>query len=152
MYKKTITYDDFDGNQRTEDFYFNLTKAELMELQFGWDGGLHNVLQKIMQAQDTKRVMEYFKMILLKAYGEKTLDGRGFVKVDADGHSLAQLNFVPTEAYSQMYILLATDEAAASEFINGIMPKNLDEEVKGNNTVEDKKEQAPVLPGPGANK
>lgn len=149
MYKKTITYTDFDGNERTEDFYFNLTKAELMEMQFSWDGGLHKVLQKMIQEQDTKRLMEYFKMMLVKSYGEKSLDGKKFLKEDENGRSLAQLNFVPTEAYSQMYVMLATDDKEATAFVNGIMPKNLEEDVKAITEKNDK--PADVLPGPGAN-
>ena len=152
MYKKTITYTDFDDNERTEDFYFNLTKAELMEMQFSWDGGLHKVLQKMIQEQDTKRLMEYFKMMLVKSYGEKSLDGKKFLKEDENGRSLAQLNFVPTEAYSQMYMMLATDDKEATAFVNGIMPKNLDEEVKAIAEKKEDNKPAEVLPGPGANK
>ena len=149
MYKKTVTYEDYDGNERTEDLYFNLNKAEVMEMQFSWDGGLYNTLQKMINEKDTKRLMEYFKMILLKSYGEKSLDGKKFLKEDENGRSLAQLNFVPTEAYSQLYIMLATDADEASKFINGIMPKNLEDDI---NKATDKKEGQKVIPGPGADK
>ena len=144
MRKETITYKDYDGEERTEDFYFNLNKAELLEMEMSWDGGLQKVLRKITQERDNKRIIEMFKMIILRAYGEKSLDGRRFLKVDDDGRSLAQKNFVPTEAYSYLFTKLATDDKYAADFVNQIIPENADDEVA------DKKEPAKVLPGPGA--
>lgn len=141
MRKETITYTDYEGETRTEDFFFNLNKAEVLELEMSWDGGLQKFLQRIVNEKDQKRIIEMFKMIVLKSYGEKSMDGKKFLKVDDQGRSLAQLNFVPTEAYSELFMKLATDEKAASDFINGIIPKNI---------TEDHKEPAKVLPGPGA--
>ena len=118
MIKKTITYTDYDGNDRTEDFYFNLTKAEVMEMEMMTDGGLQKMIEKIIQTSDTKRIIEIFKSIILKSYGEKSPDGRRFIKNDELREGFAQ-----TEAYSQLFMELATDAKAATDFVNGIIPK-----------------------------
>lgn len=118
MIKKTITYTDYDGNERTEDFYFNLTKAEVMEMEMMTDGGLEKTINKIIQTTDTKRIIELFKSIILKSYGEKSLDGRRFIKNDEIREAFSQ-----TEAYSQLFMELATDAKAASEFVNGVIPQ-----------------------------
>ena len=80
MLKKTMTYKDFDDVERTEDFYFNLTKAELTELELSQDGGLVKVIEKIIAEQDSKKIVEMFKDLILKAVGEKSLDGKKFIK------------------------------------------------------------------------
>ena len=120
MFKKTITYTDFDGNERTEDFYFNLTKAEVTEMELSAKGGLVKQLQKIVAEQDSKRIVEIFKDLILKAYGEKSPDGRRFVKNDEIRDSFSQ-----SGAYSDLFMELATDAELASTFINGIVPSNL---------------------------
>lgn len=140
MRKETITYIDYDGEERTGEYYFNLSKAELIDLEMSWDGGLQKVLRKITQEKDTKRIIEMFKMIISKSYGEKSLDGKKFRKTDDDGRSLFKMNFEPTEAYSELFTKLATDEQAASDFVNEIMPKNFAEDVAKLATDE--------LPGP----
>lgn len=118
MLKKTISYTDYDGNERTEDFYFNLSKAEIAEMELGSVGGLERTLQQIAQTQDRPRLVELFKTIILKSYGEKSLDGRRFVKSEELSTAFAQ-----TEAYSELFMQLATDSDMASKFINGILPK-----------------------------
>ena len=143
MRKETITYTDYDGETRTEDFFFNLNKAEILELELSWDGGMRRMLQKIVNEKDQRRMIEMFKMIIAKAYGEKSMDGKKFVKTDENGRSLFHKNFEPTEAYSDLFIKLSMDEKAASDFINGIIPKNLDEKAASG-------EASKVLPGPGA--
>lgn len=125
MYIKRIDYEDYDGNKRTKEAYFNLNKAELLELQMSWDGGLEKVLKKIVEEKDQKRMIEMFKMIILKAYGEKSLDGDRFVKTPEITEAFTQ-----TEAYSELFMELATNDQAAADFINGIMPKNLVDEAK----------------------
>ena len=125
MYIKRIEYEDYDGNKRTKEAYFNLNKAELLELQMSWDGGLEKVLKKIVEEKDQKRMIEMFKMIILKAYGEKSLDGDRFVKTPEITEAFTQ-----TEAYSELFMELATNDKAAADFINGIMPKNIVEEAK----------------------
>ncbi|GHU55246.1 hypothetical protein FACS1894132_11060 [Clostridia bacterium] len=120
MLKKTITYTDFDGNERTEDFYFNLSKAEVTELQYGTTGGIDQFLRKIVTEQDTKNIIKAFKEILLLAYGEKSPDGRRFVKSKEISDGFSQ-----TEAYSDLFMELASNAEVASEFINGIIPQQL---------------------------
>ena len=124
MLKKSITYEDFNGVERKEDFYFNLSKAEIMEMQFGTVGGLDVMLQKIVDAKDVKSIMNTFKMLILKAYGVKSDDGRRFIKSEEIAKEFEQ-----TEAYSILYMELATDDNAAAEFVNGIMPKDVVAEV-----------------------
>ena len=120
MLKKTIKYEDFDGNERSEDFYFNLTKAELMEMELSTEGGLEKRIQSIINAQDIPKIVAIFKDLILRSYGEKSLDGKRFIKNDEIRDAFAQ-----TEAYSELFMELATDEKAASEFVKGIVPKNL---------------------------
>lgn len=118
MLKKNIKYVDYDGNDRAEDFYFNLNKAEVIELQLGTVGGLTKTLEKIVQEKDTSRIIEYFKTIILKAYGEKSADGRRFIKSPELRDAFEQ-----TEAYSELFMELASDAKMAAEFINGVLPK-----------------------------
>ena len=120
MIKKTVTYTDFDGNERTEDFYFHLTEQELTEWELSVDGGLSGVLRRIVNSRDDKKLMEIFKDLLLRSYGVKTPDGRGFIKNEEVLNS-----FKYTQAFSDIYMELATDDKAASEFVNGIIPANL---------------------------
>ena len=118
MLKKTITYTDYDGNERTEDFYFNLKKSEVMEMEMGTTGGMRKMLEKIVADQDSKRIIETFKDIILRAYGEKTADGKRFIKSQELADAFSQ-----TEAYSELFMELATDADAAAVFINGIIPQ-----------------------------
>lgn len=118
MLKKTQTYTDFDGNERTEDFYFNLTEAELTELEYSMNGGLSQLLEKIIKEDDQKQIIEYFKKIVIMAYGVKSLDGRQFVKNDR-----VREEFASTVAYSDIFMELSHDANKAAEFVNGIMPK-----------------------------
>ena len=120
MLKKTITYTDFNGVARTEDFYFNLSKAELMEMELGTHGGFAEMLHKIVDANDAPTIMKTFKSFILKAYGEKSADGKRFIKSDEISNAFAQ-----TEAYSQIFMELITDAEAAANFINGIIPAEL---------------------------
>ena len=133
MIKKTITYTDYDGNERTEDFYFNLSKAELMEMDFSATGGMEKMIKRIVEAQDTKRIIEVFKDIILKSYGEKSADGRKFLKV-VDGRKLSE-EFAQTEAYSELFMELATNDKAATEFINGVIPQSLAAEMAAANNA-----------------
>ena len=117
MLKKTITYTDYNGVERTEDFWFNLSKAEIMEMEMSTTGGLTETIQKVVQTQDAPAIIKIFKNLVLKAYGEKSPDGKRFIKSD----ELA-LAFSQTEAYSNLFMELATDADAAAKFINGIIP------------------------------
>ena len=130
MLKKTITYTDYNGSERTEDFYFNLTKAEIMEMELTTAGGLSEMIEKIVAAKDAPTIIKVFKDLVLKAYGEKSPDGKRFMKEDADGRPLYP-KFRDTEAYSIMFMELATDADKAAEFINGIIPPDARDAAKG---------------------
>ena len=117
MLKKTISYTDFDGNERKEDFYFNLSKAEVTEMELSVNGGLSAMLTKILAEQDSKRIIESFKELILKSYGEKSLDGKRFIKSQELRDAFEQ-----TEAYSEMFMEVAMNAGAAAEFVNGIIP------------------------------
>jgi len=122
MLKKTVTYEDYNGTERTEDFYFNLNKAEITEMELGTTGGLSEMIKKVVATQDAPAIIKIFKDLVLKAYGEKSADGRRFIKIAPDGHRLAD-DFAQTEAYSQIFMELAFDADAAAKFVNGIVPK-----------------------------
>lgn len=129
MLKKTIAYTDYNGVERKEDFYFNLSKAEIMEMEMSTSGGLTEMISKIVAAQDTPAIIKLFKDLVLRAYGEKSLDGKRFVKIDENGIPLSRA-FSQTEAYSVLFMELATDEEAASEFVNGIVPADVSKAAK----------------------
>lgn len=120
MIKKTITYEDYNGVERTENFYFNLNKAEVLEMEMGTEGGMAESIQKIVDAKDAPAIIRVFKDLVLKAYGVKSDDGRRFIKSKELSEAFSQ-----TEAYSQIFMELATDDKAAAAFINGIVPADL---------------------------
>lgn len=120
MLKKPITYTDYNGTERTEDFYFNLTKAEMMEMEMSINGGFTEMVSRIVAAQDAPTIMKIFKDLILKAYGEKSLDGKRFVKSEEISTAFSQ-----TEAYSVLFMELATDDKAAAAFINGLVPADV---------------------------
>lgn len=118
MLKKTVTYIDFDGNERTEDFFFNLTEQEIAEMELSTEGGLGNFINKAVAAKSQVELIELFKKLILAAYGVKSADGRRFVKNDA-----VREDFMSTQAFSDIYMELVQDADKASEFFNGIVPK-----------------------------
>jgi len=124
MIKKTIKYVDFKGNEREEDFYFNLSKPELMEMELTTKGGMSDYLEKIVKAQTKEELIKWFKLIILKAYGEKSEDGRRFIKSEELSTAFSQ-----TGAYEKLYMELVSDEQKASEFINAIVPEFTEEEL-----------------------
>lgn len=126
MLKETRTYTDYDGNERTEDFYFNLTKAEILEMELSTTGGMENMVRRMIAAQDTPELVALFKKLVLAAYGVKSPDGRRFIKSDALREEFSQ-----TEAYSDLFMELATDADKAAAFVNGIVPVDLAEASKG---------------------
>ena len=119
MFKKTIKYTDFDGIERKEDFYFNLTKAELLEMQMSIEGGLRGHLERIIKSQSQPELIKMFKDIIMTAYGEKSPDGKRFLKSDE-----IRRNFECTEAYSELFMELATNSDAAAEFVNALLPND----------------------------
>lgn len=120
MLKKTITYVDYNGVERTEDFYFNLSKAEVAEMELSVQGGFSKMLDEIVASKDNVQIVNLFKQMVLKSYGEKSPDGRRFIKSEEIAQAFAQ-----TEAYSEIFMELALNEDKAAEFVNGIMPANL---------------------------
>lgn len=125
MYKITETYTDYDDNQRIEDFYFNYSEAELTDLQFSVSGGLAGMIDKIIKTNDMPKLVELFRELIQKAYGEKSNDGRRFMK-----SSELTKEFTETVAYSQIYMRLATDSKAAQEFINKVVPKSMKDKMQ----------------------
>lgn len=124
MLKKTITYTDYNGVERKEDFYFNLAKAEIMEMEMSTVGGLAEMIEKIVSTQDTVAIIKIFKDLVLRAYGEKSADGKRFIKSKELSDAFSQ-----TEAYSNLFMELSTDSDAAAAFINGIVPADVSKEM-----------------------
>ena len=120
MLKETMTYVDYNGNERTEDFYFNLTEAELAEMEMSTSGGMGDFIQRIVSEQNGPELVKIFKDLILRSVGKKSLDGRRFEKSDAIRDEFSQ-----TEAYSDLFMKLATDGDAAARFVNGIIPKKV---------------------------
>lgn len=120
MIKETIAYTDYNGTERKEDFYFNLTKAEIMEMEMSTKGGLAEMIQRIIAAQDQPAIIKIFKELIIKSYGVKSADGKRFIKNDE-----VVEEFVQTEAFSQLFMKLATDSDAAAKFVNGIVPADM---------------------------
>lgn len=123
MLKKTIPYDDFNGLKRKEDFYFNLTEAELTEMELSAEGGLQEQTKRMLASKDGAAIIKFFKDIVLRSYGQKSLDGRNFIKNDE-----IRADFASTNAYSILFMELATDADKAAEFVNGIIPNSVDQD------------------------
>ena len=117
MIKKTIKYVDYDGEQREEDFYFNLSKAEVAEMEVSATGGLDKMINRIIAERDHRKIIELFKDLILRSYGKKSDDGRRFIKSQQLRDEFSQ-----TEAYSELFMELASNSDAAAEFVNGILP------------------------------
>ena len=124
MYKYTATYTDYDGVERTEDFLFNLSEAEIVEMEYGVTGGMQRMLEQIVAAKDTKRIMDVFKDLIKRAYGVKSPDGRSFEKDEK-----LSKEFTETPVYSDMFMKFARDADAAAEFVNKIIPQSVAAEV-----------------------
>jgi hypothetical protein len=123
MYKKTLTYTDFNGTEVTEDLYFNLSKAELTEMNLSTKGGLVARMQAIAASDDGAILVSTFKDLVLRAYGVKSADGRRFIKTPE-----LREEFTQTNAYSEFFMLLATDDKEAADFMNNVVPNNLEPE------------------------
>lgn len=120
MLKETITYNDLDGNKITEDFYFHMTKADVIEWNFSEEGGLEEHIKRIQETQDQKQIIKLLKDIILMSFGRKSEDGIRFIKREEDA-----LRFRETDAYSELFMKLASDEKELERFIKGILPKDL---------------------------
>ena len=124
MLKKTMTYKDYNNVERTEDFYFALNKAELTMMDFSHPGGLQQYIKEITDAKDTAALILLFKDLLMLSYGEKSADGKKFMKKDSFGNPL-NLNFEASPVYEELFMLFGTNADAASEFIQGIIPSDI---------------------------
>lgn len=120
MLKKQVTYEDYNGDQVTETLYFNLSKPELLDLEVEFDGGLARFMQKIIEAQDVKQLIAQFKKIVLLSYGQKSDDGKRFIKNDQ-----LREEFEQSAAYSEVFMELATDDKAGIVFLTGVLPKDM---------------------------
>lgn len=118
MLKRKITYKDFNGIERSENFYFNLTETELMEMEMSEVGGFKERVQRVIDAKDSATIIEIFKDFILKSYGEKSPDGKYF-----DKSPEISRRFANTNAYSVLFMELAMNADKASEFIKGIVPE-----------------------------
>ena len=136
MLKKTITFHDLDGNEVTQDFWFHLSKAELLETEISTTGGLKEAMQRLIDKRDGENIIKTYKELILMSYGERSLDGLRFMKEDENGRPLYKA-FMETEAYSELFASLVTDDVAAAEFFNGVLPKEvldkMEEEEKAGN-------------------
>lgn len=119
MFAKTIKYKDYNDNEREETFLFNLSEAEVMEMELGVSGGMSEMLKRIVETQSGPEIADIFKRIILKSYGEKSLDGKHFRKSDEISEE-----FRNTDAYNKLFMELLTDNNALEEFMIGIMPVN----------------------------
>lgn len=138
MLKKTIKYTDFDDNEITEDFYFNLTEAELVEMETQTGGGLKAKIERIMNTRDVSEIMKIFKDIIIKSYGVRSDDRKRFIKNQEVTDA-----FVQSNAYSELYIELVSNVNSAIEFITGIMPKKVSSQI-------DKKQLESLINNPQA--
>lgn len=120
MFTKKITYTDYRGTSRTEEFFFNLNKAELAEMELSTVGGMHDMLKKIMETEDMPQIVKIFKQLILKSYGEISADGKRFVKSPELSEAFSQ-----TEAYSELFMELAQNPDAAAAFVNGVIPADM---------------------------
>lgn len=120
MYTKTITYTDYNGVERTEKFYFNLTTPEVLEMEYGDTVSFTGSIKKMIETDNGGRVLKVIKDLILKAYGEKSLDGKRFVKSEELSKAFSE-----TEAFADLYMELVKDSKKCAEFIDGIMPDNL---------------------------
>lgn len=120
MLKETIKYTDYNGLEREEDHYFNLTEAEIIDMDMNMSGGLRAMLEAAISAQDAKTLYTVFKDILFKSYGRKSIDGRRFEKSEE-----LSTEFMQTEAYNVLIKRLLKDDVKAADFIKGILPQNV---------------------------
>lgn len=128
MLIKKITYTDYFGKERTEEFRFNLSKVDITKDFIKTEGSLIEKLRKIVEAKDNNDVMNVFESLIRKSYGEVSEDGRRFIKKDENGRELFE-KFAETPAYDKLYMELLTDEKAATEFVRGILDPELQKEI-----------------------
>jgi len=143
MLKREITFEDFNGEKVTETLWFHLSKSEMIEMDANHEGGLEATIKRIMKTNDRQGLVREFQNLLLLAYGQKSEDGRKFIKSDA-----LREEFKQTAAYDAMFMELATDDKAAANFMKGILPKDMAAEVA---RLDNETPTAPNLPLPAPN-
>lgn len=132
MIKKTITYTDYNDEERTEDFWFGFNKGELSKMALGTNGGLDNVIRQIIQSNDREKIMDWFEKIILGAYGEKSIDGKYFMKSEEISN-----RFAHTEAYSNLLVEMLEEPTMAATFIRGMLPKDMQAKIPENVSIDD---------------
>lgn len=125
MLKREIKYEDFNGNKTSDIFYFNLSEHELVDLEVAQKQGLQAMLQEIIDTKDHKGLIELFKKIIMLSYGEKSSDGKRFIKSEQ-----SRLEFSQSAAYNTLFMELATDDGAAATFLIGTLPSSMTGEIK----------------------
>lgn len=125
MLKKTVTYTDYNDVERTEDFYFNLTRTELMDMEASFPGGMSTYMSAVSASKDVPKMLEFFKTFLMKAYGQKSDDGKRFIKSDDISKAFSE-----TPAYDSIVQELMTGEGRIVDFMLGIMPADVAKKVR----------------------
>ena len=118
MYKKTITYTDFNGTERTEDFYFHMTQAEILKMEYSQEGGMTNVIQNIIETEETTKLLPLFETVVRMSYGKRSIDGRHFEKKPEYTDQI-----LASEAYSNMFVEFMMNADEAAKFINNVCKK-----------------------------
>lgn len=136
MFKHTITYTNFNDEEVTETLYFHLSASEIADLQSAENSLFDQTrLEQAVKTKDSKELYSIFKTLIKESYGEKSSDGRMFIKIDKDGHRLVD-DFMLTAVYDEFFMELISNEALCNKFISEIIPANLAEKIKA---IEDKK-------------
>lgn len=145
MYQRTIEYEDYNGNNRKETFFFNLSKHQIQDLEWRTPGGIENYMKRVIETLDGQKMADFFKWLIKESYGVKDLEGRRFMQSEEIFKA-----FEETPAYDILYMDLATNDKAAAEFINGIFPKEAVEAVKKQKELAEKA-GLELVPGVAAN-
>lgn len=139
MLKKTITYTDFEGNQRTEDYYFNLSKTELMRMELSTEGGLGKKLEGISKSENVPELIKMFEMLIKVSYGVKSDDGKKFVKNEKTTE-----DFINSAAYDELFMSLITNTDEAIAFFKSIMPGEVQASLENDDRIKELKAKANV--------
>ena len=124
MIKKTVTYTDYNGEQRTETFYFHYTEAEILDMEMSEEGSFADRIQRIIDAKDKTALMKLIKKFVIDAYGVKSEDGKRFMKNDE-----LKTAFLECPAYSDIFMEMVTNDEIAAEFVNGVIPSTMKDRV-----------------------
>lgn len=120
MLKRPITYEDFNGQEQTETFYFNLTESELLEMEVEYEGGFTRLMMNVIEAEDEKRIFKEFQKLILMSYGQRSEDGKRFVKSEE-----LMEEFKQHAAFNSLFMELGTQDKKAAEFLIGVLPAKM---------------------------